>query len=179
LNLANWLTVLRIALVPLIITLLTIPGIIPNQPIFNFGIFSLIFITDFLDGYIARKQNTVTDLGKFLDPLADKILVISILLLFVEKQLIPFYLVAIILFREFAVQGLRLIAASKQTIIQADIFGKAKTVWQYITLSWMILGFPYYMWLVYVMVGITLFSGLNYFIVNRIVFKDTGGSLNG
>ena len=171
-NLANWLTILRIALVPLIVTLLIIPGIFTYQNIINFIVFTLIFITDFFDGYIARKYNMVTNLGKLLDPLADKILVISILLLFIENGLISFYLVAIILFREFAVLGLRLIAASQNNIIKADILGKIKTVWQYITLSWIILGLPYYMVFVYIMVAITIISGLNYFIINRSVLKE-------
>ena len=127
-NLPNKLTVARIILVPFFVAALLI-----NFPLNNLAalaIFGVASITDLLDGKIARKRGLVTDFGKFADPLADKILVISALLCFVQLGLCDCVAVIIVLFREFAVTSIRLIAASKGKVIAANIWGKVKTVTQ-------------------------------------------------
>lgn len=139
-NLPNKLTIFRIILVPImvIVPLLNIQGAFLGIPltywIINF-IFILASITDKLDGYIARKTNQVTSFGKFADPLADKILVLSAMLLLVELGKLPAWIPIIILAREFIVSGYRLIAVEKGgKVIAASIFGKIKTVTQIIAI---------------------------------------------
>ena len=127
-NRPNKLTAARIILVPFFVAALLI-----NFPLNNLAalaIFAAASITDLLDGKIARKRGLVTDFGKFADPLADKILVISALLCFVQLGLCDCVAVIIVLFREFAVTSIRLIAASKGKVIAANIWGKVKTVTQ-------------------------------------------------
>lgn len=132
-NLANKLTVLRILLVPIFIFFL-LSDYIYNNLIFALGVFILASITDMLDGKIARKSGSVTDFGKFLDPLADKILVLSALVCFVEMNLINSVPVIIILAREFVVTSVRLVASNKGKVIPANIFGKLKTCVQMISI---------------------------------------------
>ncbi len=164
-TLANWITLSRIAAVPFVIMLL------PLQPWIAALGFGLISLTDFVDGYVARRMNQVTSLGKLLDPIADKILVITLLLYFVETLRISYIFVAIIIVRELAVSALRTLAALDNQIIKADQLGKAKTVWQYITLVWMIMAWPLENIFIYGMVGLTVVSGINYYWVNRKVLK--------
>lgn len=139
-NLPNKLTIFRIALVPImvIIPLLDIQGTWLGIPytywIINF-IFIIASITDKLDGYLARKNNQVTNFGKFADPLADKILVLSAMLLLVDLGKLPAWIPIIILAREFIVSGYRLIAVEQGgKVISASIFGKIKTVTQIIAI---------------------------------------------
>lgn len=139
-NLPNKLTIFRIILVPVmvIISLLNIQGTFLNIPI-TYWIINLIFIvasfTDHLDGKIARKYNLVTTFGKFADPLADKILVLSAMLILVEFGKIPAWIPIIVLAREFVVSGYRLIAVEKGgQVIAANIWGKLKTVTQMIAI---------------------------------------------
>lgn len=140
LNLANKLTIFRILLVPVMVI---IPYIgltgeylgIPITMLIMEAIFIIASITDKLDGYIARSRNEITTFGKFLDPLADKILVLAAMILLVEAKKIPAWIPVIILAREFIVSGYRLIAAEKGgEVIAASIFGKIKTVTQMIAL---------------------------------------------
>lgn len=132
-NTPNKLTLLRIILVPFIIaaTMIYFP--------FHYLTAGLIFgaasLTDYFDGKIARRDNLITDFGKFADPLADKILVISIMVCFVSLQLSMAAPVIIILFREFAVTSIRLVASSKGKVIAANMWGKVKTVSQIIAIS--------------------------------------------
>ncbi len=170
-NLANWLTVIRIIFVPLVIIPLSINGL-PHANYYALLAFLLLAFTDYLDGLAARKLKQETNLGKLLDPLADKILVISLLLFFISTNLIAYYWVAIIVIREFAVLGLRSLAALQNNVIKADIYGKAKTVWQYLTVSWLILGLPASKYFIWLMVLLTVLSGINYFWVNRKVLKN-------
>ena len=135
-NLPNKLTVIRILLVPVmvIIPFLGIEGNILNIPI-SFIIMNAIFIiasiTDKLDGYLARSRNQVTNFGKFLDPIADKILVLAAMLILVEKQMLPAWIPIIVLTREFAVSAYRLIAVEQGgKVIAASNWGKLKTVTQ-------------------------------------------------
>lgn len=139
-NLPNKLTVLRILLVPImvIIPFFGLKGEILNVEI-EFWIMNLIFIiasiTDKLDGSIARSRNLVTNFGKFLDPIADKILVLAAMLILVEKQMIPAWIPIIVLIREFAVSGYRLIAVEQGgKVIAASNWGKLKTVTQIIAI---------------------------------------------
>ncbi|MCH5300697.1 MAG: CDP-diacylglycerol--glycerol-3-phosphate 3-phosphatidyltransferase [Ruminococcus sp.] len=129
-NLPNKLTLIRIILVPFFIATLLID--FPHHFIVALILFAVASITDCLDGKIARKNNLVTDLGKFLDPLADKILVMSALVCFVALGLNDCIIVIIALFREFTITSVRLMAASKGKVVAANIFGKIKTVTQII-----------------------------------------------
>ena len=140
LNLANKLTIFRIVLVPImaVIPYLNIQGDFLGIPLMYF-LMELIFIvasiTDKLDGYIARSRNQVTTFGKFLDPLADKILVLTAMVLLVELDKIPAWIPVIVLAREFLVSGYRLIAVEKGgKVISASIWGKLKTVTQMIAI---------------------------------------------
>lgn len=137
-NLPNKLTIFRIILVPImvIIPLFNIQGSFLNIPI-TFLIIDLIFIiasiTDKLDGYLARSRNEITTFGKFLDPIADKILVLSAMIMLVELRKLPAWIPIIILFREFIVSGYRLVAVQKGgEVIAASVWGKVKTVTQMI-----------------------------------------------
>lgn len=129
-NLPNKLTVGRIVLVPFFVAALLID--FPLNHLFALIIFSIASLTDMLDGKIARKRNLVTDFGKFADPLADKILVLAALLCFVQNGFCDCIAVIIVLFREFAVTSIRLIAASKGKVVAANMWGKVKTVTQMI-----------------------------------------------
>lgn len=130
-NLPNKLTLLRIILVPFFIATILID--FPLHYLVSGILFGIASVTDSLDGRIARSQNLVTDFGKFADPLADKILVISALVCFLQTGLLGAYgaiPVVVVLFREFAVSGIRLVAASSGKVVAANIWGKIKTVSQ-------------------------------------------------
>ncbi|ABK60863.1 CDP-diacylglycerol--glycerol-3-phosphate 3-phosphatidyltransferase [Clostridium novyi] len=176
-NLANKLTLLRIILVPVFLIFISI-----NKPIFiavATGVFIIAAITDKLDGYIARSRNQITNFGKFMDPLADKLLVTSALVALVQYGVIPAWMVMIIIGREFAVTGLRAIAASEGIVIAASWWGKIKTVIQIIAI---ILGLVSLIYIqnylkyitiiaIYCAVLITLISGIDYFVKNRKVIS--------
>lgn len=131
-NLPNKLTVLRILLVPFMIAALLIP--FPHHVLVAGLIFGAASITDCLDGKIARKRNLITAFGKFADPLADKILVIASLICFVALGWCDPVLPIVVLFREFAVTSVRLVAASKGNVVAANIWGKLKTVSQIVAI---------------------------------------------
>jgi len=139
-NTPNKLTVLRILLVPIMVVLsfFDIPGKVLWVPMTMFLmwiIFIIASITDKLDGYLARKNNQVTDFGKFLDPIADKILVIAAMLILVGMQRLPAWIPIIVVFREFLVSGYRMMAAGKKgKVVAANKWGKLKTVTQMIAL---------------------------------------------
>ncbi len=132
-NLPNKLTVLRIALVPAFCFFLLMPSI-GHHYLIALIIFSITAYTDYLDGKIARRDNLVTDFGKIMDPLADKIMVMSALICFVALGLTNVWFVILILFREFAVTSIRLVASSGGKVIAANIWGKLKTVSQIIAI---------------------------------------------
>lgn len=150
-NLPNKLTVFRIILVPImvIVSFFDIPGSFLGIPT-TMWILNLIFIiasiTDKLDGYLARKNNQVTNFGKFLDPIADKILVVAAMIMFVEMGKLPAWIPIIVIFREFAVSGYRLIAVqSEGKVVAANIWGKLKTVTQMLGIICMFLtNHPYF-----------------------------------
>lgn len=131
-NLPNKLTVLRILLVPFFVAALLID--FPLNNLVALALFGAASLTDMFDGKIARKRGLITDFGKFADPLADKILVISALLCFVQLGLCDCVAVIIVLFREFVVTSIRLIAAAKGKVIAANMWGKVKTVTQIVAI---------------------------------------------
>ncbi|WP_138158919.1 CDP-diacylglycerol--glycerol-3-phosphate 3-phosphatidyltransferase [Peptoniphilus catoniae] len=170
-NLANKLTFLRILLVPVFVVLMYMDfqgARIAATIIFIFASF-----TDFLDGYIARKNQLVTNFGKFADPLADKILVCAALIILTEIGDVPAWGVIIIIAREFAVTGLRIIAASENITIAASKLGKVKTVSQLIStiilLSNITILYKFGIYLFYLAILFTIISGLDYFIKNKRV----------
>ncbi|MBD1373181.1 CDP-diacylglycerol--glycerol-3-phosphate 3-phosphatidyltransferase [Hazenella sp. IB182357] len=184
-NLANKITLARIFLVPVVMIFLLVKFEIGTiemhsvtltiSEIIATSVFILAAITDGLDGYIARKKKIVTNLGKFLDPLADKLLITAALVSLVEMQRLDAWIAIVIISREFAVTGLRLIAASEGNVIAASPLGKLKTVVQIIAIVALMLNnvpfsyltFPFADIAVIVAVIITIFSGLDYFYKNR------------
>ncbi|MGX8702314.1 CDP-diacylglycerol--glycerol-3-phosphate 3-phosphatidyltransferase [Caproiciproducens sp.] len=130
-NLPNKLTVLRIVLVPFFVAVLLIPGV-PHHYLWAAILFSGAALTDHYDGKLARRNNQITNFGKFLDPLADKILVVSALVCFVDLRLAPSWCVILIVAREFMVTSIRLVAVDNGVVIAANNWGKTKTVSQII-----------------------------------------------
>lgn len=136
-NLANKLTILRVLLIPVFVITLYLD--INNNNIYAVIIFIIASITDALDGYIARSQNLITNFGKFIDPLADKMLVSTALILLVELGKIPGWVVAIIIAREFTITGFRVLAASEGITISASPWGKIKTITQIMAIILMLI----------------------------------------
>lgn len=167
-NLANRLTMLRIFLIPIFMFFLLVR--IPYGDIIAAVIFIAAASTDGLDGYIARKRKQITNLGKLLDPLADKMLVTAALITLVDLGKVPAWIAVVILGREFFVTGLRGVAASEGIVIAASILGKVKTVSQIIALALLLLndyiqpllGFDLGHYALYAAVMFTLWSGYDY-----------------
>ena len=170
-NTANKLTMLRVVLVPIFLIILY--WRFPGSNYVAMAIFVIASLTDFVDGYIARSRNQVTDFGKFLDPLADKLLVIAAMLWFVAQSIIPAWVVFIVIIREFSVTGLRLIAVDNGRVIAADNLAKLKTATTMVCL--IVMFFPIPMWLVTIFIVLivvtTLLSGIEYFVKNRDVLR--------
>ncbi len=140
-NLPNKLTVARVLMIPFFVVLLLLPlGAWSDWA--ALAIFVVASLTDLFDGKIARKYNLVTDFGKFMDPLADKLLVCSAMICLIELGRIPAWVVVIIIAREFTISGFRLIAAEKGVVIAAGIYGKFKTTFQMIMVILMIANIP-------------------------------------
>lgn len=133
LNLPNKLTLFRVCLVPFFIFFLT-TNLVNFSAIFGSIIFIVASLTDLLDGYIARKKNIVTDFGKLMDPLADKMLVMSALIIFVSQGLVKDVLVIVIIARDLMIDSIRLLASNKGKVIAADIWGKLKTFFQMVAI---------------------------------------------
>ena len=131
-NLPNKLTVLRVCMVPVFVFVMLWGGLGDAGKYAATLIFVLASMTDWFDGYLARKNNLVTDFGKFMDPIADKLLVCSALICLVEKGALAAWIVIIIIGREFIISGFRLVASDKGTVIAASYWGKFKTVFQMI-----------------------------------------------
>lgn len=168
-NLANKLTLLRVLMIPAFLGVLYWGG--PNSEYIALAIFVIASLTDFLDGYIARSRGLVTDFGKFMDPLADKVLVTTAMLWFVQTEVMPAWAVAVVIFREFAISGIRLIAAERGRVIAAAWSGKIKTAATMVFLMLMFLPLPG--WVdtlgVWVIVVTTVYSGLEYLVKNKDV----------
>ena len=178
-NLPNKLTMLRIALVPVFVALF-----FTHHYFLAFLVFAAASLTDTLDGHIARSRNLITTFGKLMDPLADKILVMSAMLCFIEADACPAWIVIVILAREFLVTSLRLVAAGEGIVIAADVWGKLKTIAQ---MLWIVCGLaafsleeggssialfvrPLSSGLMWLSMALALLSGANYCIKNRAVF---------
>ena len=173
-NLPNKLTLTRIILVPVFMVFVSLTQIgtedfNPTWYLVAGIIFAAASFTDFLDGHLARKWNMVTDFGKFADPLADKMLVTAAMLWFVEIGQMPAWALLIVIVREFAVSGLRMIASDKGRVIAAGWSGKVKTASTMVCIVIMFLPIPG--WLNTVCVAViaitTLYSGVEYFVLNR------------
>ena len=178
-NLPNKLTLLRILLIPLFIVIMMLD--ISNHYLIACLIFIIASITDALDGYIARKNNLVTDFGKFMDPLADKLLVISALICMIESSLVSGWMVIIIVSRELTVSILRAIAAADGKVIAASGGGKIKTISQMLAIIILLIGANFSSNLL-LQVGtilmliatfFTLYSGLDYLYKNRELFMNS------
>ncbi len=165
-NTANKLTLLRVVMIPLFLGILYWG--FPGSDYAALTVFILASLTDFADGYIARHYDQVTDFGKFMDPLADKVLVVTAMLWFVQCGRLPAWAVAIVIFREFAVSGMRLIAAERGRVIAAGWSGKVKTASTMVGLCLMFLPLPGWVTTacVTVIVVTTLYSGIEYFVKN-------------
>ena len=167
---ANKITILRMLLIPVFLVLAYL-----EKTWWALGVYIAACITDTVDGYIARHCNQVTNVGKFMDPLADKMLVLAAMVFFVEKGWMPGWTVALVLLREFAVSGLRMIAVEQQRVIAAAWSGKIKTTVTMIGLG-VILVFGEIAVLRWVVIGLilltTVYSGAEYFIKNKDVFRD-------
>lgn len=221
-NLPNKLTILRILLIPIMMIVYSIDYLrinwilYPNLSMANFIVLLIFFIgslTDFLDGHIARKYNLVTNFGKFLDPLADKLLTCSAFIMLLQQnaqnqalmikfserpyvalapgtyELLSWWMVIIILAREFMVTGIRLLAAGQGKVIAASMYGKVKTTIQFITILFLFAGGAVTIsggyindleyWyviiakvLIVAMLAVTIFSGYDYLVKNKDVLKD-------
>ena len=171
-NLANRLTLLRVAMIPVFLVVLYIG--FPHSNIVALVIFILAALTDFADGQIARRRNIVTDFGKFLDPIADKVLTFAAMLWFVESGVLPGWVVLIVIMREFAVTALRLVASSNGTVIAAAYLGKIKTVCTIVVLCFMFLTLPDWAnilgWAIILVT--TIVSGIEYFVKNKAVLSS-------
>jgi CDP-diacylglycerol--glycerol-3-phosphate 3-phosphatidyltransferase len=168
-NLPNTLTLFRIACIPLLVVLLFFPN--KTTSFLAALVFALASISDLLDGFFARRRQLVTTLGKFLDPLADKLVVSAALIMLIPLGRVPAWMVVVIVGRELAITGLRTVAVSEGKVISADYLGKQKMVFQIVAILGLLLHYEYYgvnfhavgmffMWLAVVM---TLWSGVNYF----------------
>ena len=166
-NLPNKLTMLRILLIPVFMVVLYLG--FPGATYVALLIFIVASLTDLLDGKIARKYNLVTDFGKFADPLADKMLTTAALLWFVENGQMPAWALLIVVVREFAVSGLRMIAADKGKVIAAGWSGKVKTASTMVCIILMFLPIPAVVntVCVWVIALTTLYSGVEYFVQNK------------
>ena len=172
-NLPNKLSVIRVALIPVIVILLYQTS--DACRIIAGALFIIASLTDFLDGYIARKHNLVTNFGKFIDPVADKLLVLTTLIMLLHRGQMEAWIIIIILCRELAVDGLRLVAVTRGKVIAAGPYGKIKTTCTMIGLCFMLV-YGYIPWIslpvTAVIVITTVWSGVEYFLKNRDVLKD-------
>jgi CDP-diacylglycerol--glycerol-3-phosphate 3-phosphatidyltransferase len=164
-NLANKITILRIILVPIFLFFIAIK--IKYGLYIATAVFIIAALTDTLDGYIARSRNQITKFGKFLDPLADKLIVTAALISLVELKKLSTWVVMIIVAREFAITGLRAVAASEGVVIAASKWGKAKTVTQIVAIVAALMELPYNEILIALAVAITIISGVDYIYKNR------------
>lgn len=176
-NLPNKLTVLRMIMIPVFVVFMLVPVTGSVDKWIALALFVVASLTDWLDGYIARKYNLVTNFGKFMDPIADKLLVCSALICLVELCSIPSWIVIIIIAREFIINGFRLIASDNGVVIAASYWGKFKTTFQMIMICLMIadieaLGLltTVVMWIALIL---TVVSLVDYLIKNKDVMKET------
>lgn len=169
---ANKLTLARVALIPVFLVILYLD--FPYARCAAFGVFVVACLTDFVDGYIARHYNQVTDFGKFMDPLADKCLVVAAMLWFVEIGQMPGWALLVVIIREFSVSGLRMVAADKGRVIAAGWSGKVKTASTMVCIVLMFL--PIAVWINHICVAVivltTIYSGVEYFMKNLDILAE-------
>ncbi|MBJ7648887.1 CDP-diacylglycerol--glycerol-3-phosphate 3-phosphatidyltransferase [Weissella confusa] len=190
-NLPNKLTVFRMILIPVFMLVLALPldwgtsqvagAVLPVTHLVAAIIFIVASLTDLADGKIARKYKSVTNFGKFADPLADKLLVMTALIFFVQFGWVPAWMVAIIVIRELAITGLRtLIVENNGKVLAAAMPGKIKTASQMVAISFFLLhdivfamfNIPFAMIMIWIALLATIYSGIDYFYKNRDVFSD-------
>lgn len=177
-NLPNKLTIFRmILIVPFVLILLGCQGLwCVYADYAALTIFIIASLTDWIDGKIARKHNLITDFGKFMDPMADKLLVCSALIALVELERIPAWIVIIIIAREFVISGFRLIASNKGLVIAAGYWGKIKTASQMLMICLMLLNLPSLQLLtnivMWVALVLTIISLSDYLLKNKNVLKE-------
>ena len=166
---ANKITMLRIVLIPVFLVLAYTGNMMAAL-----AVYVVACLSDFVDGYIARHFNQISNFGKFMDPLADKMLVLAAMCFFVENGQMAGWAVAVVLFREFAVSGMRLLAVEQGQVIAAAWSGKIKTASTMVCLILMMLVNNNVLNIVstVVIVATTVYSGVEYFYVNRAVFKE-------
>ncbi len=191
LNLPNKITVSRIVLIPIFIIFMVVDfglgsfaiggTILSVEQLIGALLFIIAAATDWFDGHLARKHNLVTNMGKFLDPLADKLLVSAALIILVELGSAASWIVIIIISREFAVTGLRLILAGGGEVVAANQLGKIKTATQLVAIASLLLNniffeainFPFGSIMLYIALFFTIWSGADYFYKNRRVLLDS------
>jgi CDP-diacylglycerol--glycerol-3-phosphate 3-phosphatidyltransferase len=168
-NLPNSLTLFRVACIPVLVILLFFPH--KATSFLAALVFALASISDLLDGFLARRQQLVTTFGKFLDPLADKLVVSAALIMLIPLGRAPAWMVVVIVGRELAITGLRSMAVSEGKVISADELGKKKMVFQIVAILGLLLHYEYFginfhavgMFFLWLAVVLTLWSGINYF----------------
>ncbi len=181
-NLPNKLTILRVIMIPFFLIFMLTDFMGESSKYIALALFVIASFTDFLDGYLARKYKLVTNFGKFMDPLADKLLVSAALISFVELQTLPAWIVITIISREFIISGFRLVASDNGVVIAASYWGKFKTVTQMIMIILLILDFQanYFVVLenlfIYLALILTIVSLLDYLIKNKDVLKERSHS---
>ena len=169
-NLPNTITMLRLGVIPVLFFLLLSPG--PTMSLVIAILFIVAALTDILDGYVARRFQIVTTMGKFLDPIADKLIVNTAMILMIPIDRIPAWIVAIIIIRDFAVDGIRSISISEGLVIDASPLGKRKTLYQIFAVSALMIHYPIIgfdahlvgMVILYIALVLTVTSGIDYFL---------------
>lgn len=177
-NLPNKLTILRVILIPFFVVFMMVPYFKGYGNYVALAIFIVASLTDMLDGKIARKYNLVTNFGKFMDPLADKLLVCSAMICLIETGQLASWIVIVIIAREFIISGFRLVASDNGVVIAASYWGKFKTVSQMLMVIVLILDLPYPAFqmlgtvLTYLALILTIVSLVDYIAKNRDVLKE-------
>lgn len=177
-NLPNKLTILRVILVPVFVVFLMC-NLTPYDKWIALAVFIIASLTDMLDGKIARKYNLVTNFGKFMDPLADKLLVCSAFICFIELGKLPTWMVLIVIAREFIISGFRLVAADNGVVIAASIYGKYKTAISMIMICLVIadINNPIYQVVTTIFIWaaliLTVVSLIDYIVKNKDIFKGS------
>ena len=171
-NTANYLTIARVVMIPIFLILMYLH--FPGSHYWALAVYIIACLTDLADGYIARHYKQVSDFGKFMDPLADKCLVMAALCCFVEQGSMAAWILAVVLVREFAVSGMRMVAVEKGRVIAAGWSGKVKTASTMVCICLILLGMPPVVntlcqWIILLT---TVYSGVEYFWQNRDIFKD-------
>ncbi len=166
-NTPNKLTLLRVIMIPVFMIVYMYWNV---YPIISAAIFALAFVTDMLDGYLARKNNQVSNFGKIMDPLADKVLVAAAMVLLTATGVINAWVTVLVLAREFAVSGIRIAAAAEGNVVAASIWGKVKTIWQFIAITLALIinqGNWFVDILMWINLALTVLSGVDYIVKNK------------